>query len=266
MLTYRRFTLLFFLVLAAINLLAWLPGLFLEKTGPGLVIVLNLFVILAWLSVSVAMSFLPCSGFYLPVICRGTAGAREVAVTFDDGPSAGFTPGVLEVLARHGAKAAFFCTGQNLQKNRLLGERIAGEGHIIGNHSWSHSFRFDLFSFHRIQIELERTDEQVMAITGKRPLLFRPPFGVINPTLAKALSRDPRHTVCWNIRSFDTLRRDPGKVTGRILRKLKPGSVILLHDHTPYVQNHLDRLLDGIRDAGFAIVPLDKLIDVNAYA
>ncbi len=216
--------------------------------------------------ISLAMAFLPCTNFHHPVICHGTPDGKSVALTFDDGPDPIKTPLILEVLRKHDVSATFFLIGKNLAGNELLVKRLVDDGHLAGNHSFSHSGWFDLFSAGRMRSEMMETDRLVNQITGKSPLFFRPPFGVVNPMVSKALKNMHWHAICWNIRSLDTIDRDAQKTSHKILRQLQPGAIILLHDHTLFTQHHLDDLISSIKAKGYGIVPLDKLLNIPAYA
>ncbi len=226
-----------------------------------------LYVLLAilYFGISFTMAFLPCSNFHHPVICRGRTDGNKIALTFDDGPDKVKTPLVLEILDKYNVPATFFCIGKNIAGNEHLLIKIHESGHLIGNHSFSHSRWFDLFSAGRIKSELLESNRLIKQATGLAPHFFRPPFGVINPMVSKALKKTLLQTVCWNIRSFDTLNRNPGKVNHNILRQLRPGSIILLHDHTLFTEHSLDKLISDILGAGFYIVPLDNLLQIPAY-
>jgi peptidoglycan/xylan/chitin deacetylase (PgdA/CDA1 family) len=225
-----------------------------------------LLLLAAYLGVSVVMAFLPCSGFHHPVVCRAKTTQRQVALTFDDGPHPAYTPAILDILARRKCNATFFLTGKNIPGNEPLLVRMVEEGHIAGNHSYSHSKWFDLFPARIMRAELHKTDALIRDITGRSPLLFRPPYGVVNPMVSRALRNMHWTAVCWDIRSFDTMRGTPDAITGRVIRKLKPGSVILLHDHTAFTAHSLEKLIDEIENNGFTIVPLDALLNLKAYA
>ncbi len=266
MFTFRRLTILFFLVLLNLNL--W--NIFFSRSTGGFiqthaaVLYFSLFTLYA--GISVAMAFLPCSNFHHTVTCHGTTDDKWVSITFDDGPDPVKTPLILEVLKNQEVYATFFFIGKNIEGNELLVKRLSGEGHLIGNHSFSHSGWFDLFSAKRMAAELLKTNQLIENIIGKSPAFFRPPFGVINPMVSKSLQKTRLKAICWDIRSLDTLNKAAEKTSQKILRKLKPGSVILLHDHTKYTGHHLDELLTGIGNAGYRIVPLDKLLKIPAYA
>jgi len=211
------------------------------------------------------MAFLPCAGFYLPIICQGTTEEKVVSVTFDDGPDPIGTPLLLNVLRKFDVKATFFCIGRNLERHRSLAEMIHREGHLLGNHSFRHAWWFDLQPAARMRTELDLTDRLIREVTGRTPAFFRPPFGVVNPMVRRALKNRHWSAICWNIRTFDTVRNDPQKIIRKITGRLKPGSVILLHDHTRVSRLHLDELLSSIRDAGYRIVPLDEMLNLPAY-
>ncbi|MBN1200089.1 MAG: polysaccharide deacetylase family protein, partial [Bacteroidales bacterium] len=188
------------------------------------------------------------------------------ALTFDDSPDPIYTPAILTILKQENLSATFFVIGEKLAGNESLVAEIETAGHLIGNHSWSHSVWFDFFPAKKMQQELSRTASALSEIIGKSPLLFRPPFGVINPALSKAVTRLAYHVIGWNVRSYDTMHQDPQKTISRILRKVSPGSVILLHDHLSSSPQILEELIEGLKRKGYAIVPLTQLISIEAYA
>ena len=108
-------------------------------------------------------------------------------MTFDDGPLPGKTEQILRILREHQAPTAFFCIGNRMEKNPELVKQTHAEGHIIGNHSFSHSSTFDLLSTQKMSGELNAADVAVCDILGFKPRLFRPPYGVTNPNLARAI-------------------------------------------------------------------------------
>lgn len=167
---------------------------------------------------------------------------RAIALTFDDGPSAEHTPAVLAVLEKWGAKATFFCIGERLEQHKELAQCMVAQGHALGNHSFSHSNMFSVFGANRVLAEIEKTNALILETSGAPCRLFRPPYGVMNPPIAMAAQKSGMALIGWSIRSFDTATKDPEKVIKRVIKKIKPGAVILLHDD----REHTARILDAI--------------------
>lgn len=205
------------------------------------------------------------SHFFMPVVCKAEEPDNAVAITFDDGPAPGTTDQILDILKKNNVKAAFFCIGERVVENPELIKRISDEGHLIGNHSYSHHFFFDLFSYNNMVREIRNTNKAIEKIVSKRIHLFRPPYGVTTPVLAKAVKKAKMTSVGWSLRSFDTITKTPGKLVDTIDRKIKAGDVILLHDTIDVTVNSLQPILDNIKSKGLTIVPVDKLLNINAY-
>lgn len=203
--------------------------------------------------------------WYLRMRCRARGAERRVALTFDDGPDPQRTPAVLDLLARQGVRATFFVVGARAEAHPELVRRMVAEGHVVGNHSYTHSWRFPLRSLGRTVEELRRTGEVLHRITGRQPRLFRPPFGVTNPTIARAVRRLGLDPVGWSIRSLDTMGQSPERVAARILRRLHPGAVILLHDRCAGSERLVGLLVEGLRSRGLEPVTLPELFDIEAY-
>jgi peptidoglycan/xylan/chitin deacetylase (PgdA/CDA1 family) len=169
---------------------------------------------------------------------------NAIALTFDDGPSGKYTPEVLALLKQYQAKATFFCIGRKLAGNEELLKRIIAEGHVIGNHSYSHSNFFPLLGKKKIAEEIIKTNELLENILGVKCSIFRPPFGVMNPAIAWAVKKCGMHLVGWNLRSYDGTDQNYKNVTDRIVSKLKPGSVVLLHDDRENIVQILKEVLE----------------------
>ena len=113
--------------------------------------------------------------------------------------------------------------------------------------------------------EIETTNSLIQQLTGKTPKLFRPPYGVTNPNLAKAIRKSGMHSIGWNIRSFDTTAKDNQKLLARILQKVEGGDIILLHDSMNITKEILTELIESLRNKGYSFVRLDKLLDIEPY-
>lgn len=206
------------------------------------------------------------SGFFMKTLYKGPPDAgRVIALTFDDGPSAERTPRLLDLLKEHNLKAAFFCIGKNIAGNEALLQRIVEEGHIVGNHSFTHNTWFDLFPAGKMAAELQETDRRIESVAGKRPALFRPPYGVINPNVRGAVRQTGHQVIGWNVRSYDTMISDNQKLMTRLLRLIKPGAVVLLHDHGKKTLEVLPGFIRAARKHGYSFERLDHLLKVEAY-
>ena len=191
---------------------------------------------------------------YMRSVCRKDTDEKVVALTFDDGPHPEQTPKVLEILRERGVKATFFCIGANIENNRVLTKRVDEDGHIVGNHSYCHTWTFPWFGYGKMEQDLRRCDKLIEETTGKEVKFFRPPFGVTNPTVAKVVKNGGYISVGWNIRSLDTTcKGDISKVLRRIEKKLKPGSIIALHDRLPFSDKLLILILDMLSEKGYRI-------------
>lgn len=200
------------------------------------------------------------ANIYIHTHCRKRTQDKIVAITFDDGPDERQTPKVLNVLKERDTPACFFCIGHKIKGNEGLIRKIIEEGHSIGNHSYSHSSFFPLYPFTRMKEDLLSCQRALEKISGSPVTWFRPPFGVTNPTLAKAVRELEYTTIGWNIRTFDTQNYKPEKIIRRIKKRLVPGSIILLHDRMPDSDLLLIKILDLLEKENYTVIPLNKLI------
>jgi peptidoglycan/xylan/chitin deacetylase (PgdA/CDA1 family) len=205
------------------------------------------------------------SNFHLKAICQVKTSEKLIALTFDDGPALQ-TEKVLEVLAEFDAKATFFCIGNRIKGKENILEKADAYGHIIGNHSYSHGFLFDLKNTKALVLDLQLADDEIKKAIGKSPAFFRPPYGVTTPGLARAGKKLNLKVIGWNIRSLDTSIQDKQKVLERIKERLEPGSIVLMHDTITGIEIVLKELLIYLKENNYKIVPLDILIQKKAYA
>ena len=206
------------------------------------------------------------SGFFMRVSCRGSSKQKSVALTFDDGPYDGQTPTVLDTLKEENVPAVFFCIGKHIRGSEPVVKRMVEEGHIVANHSYSHGFLFDMKSSRAMLDDIHQADDMIYTATGLRPKLFRPPYGVINPALTKAIKRGGYQPVGWSIRSFDTRATSSEALTQRVIRKLHPGAVILLHDRCELTVAALRQIIHEIRREGYSFERADRLLQLTPYA
>jgi peptidoglycan/xylan/chitin deacetylase (PgdA/CDA1 family) len=201
------------------------------------------------------------SGVYLKAACRLMTDEKAVALTFDDGPDGTMTPQILDVLLAHDVKAVFFCIGRKMKGQERLLRRMVNEGHALGNHSYTHSASFPLWSLAGMKKDIQQCEMRLQQLTGQQCLsLFRPPFGVTNPTVARAVAQLGYRTAGWNVRSFDTVKKNYRNVAKRINKKLQPGNIILLHDTTPAMPELLKDIINYARQQGYRFVRADQYL------
>lgn len=180
---------------------------------------------------------------------------NRVALTFDDGP-AEHTTAILDILKREKIPATFFLIGKNIKGNEAVLQRMKAEGHSIGNHSFDHGFHFDWQSAAKMQEEIEHTNQIIEEVTGNATNLFRPPYGVTNPNLAKAIYNSNMRSIGWSLRSKDTVAKSEAQLLRKILRRVKPGDIILLHDRCSITAAILPELIATLKKRGFEFATL----------
>lgn len=181
---------------------------------------------------------------------------RALYLSFDDGPHPEHTPRLLDLLKRHGARASFFLIGEKAEKHPDLVRRMVAEGHLIGNHSYSHP------PFARIPpaeqaSEIDRTDRILAEFDGRARHPFRPPSGAMPMSLVMQCVRKRRRIAYWSYDSMD-YRRD---TTETLLERLRafpptPGDIVLMHDDDDSIVRALEELIPEWRAAGFALPAL----------
>jgi peptidoglycan/xylan/chitin deacetylase (PgdA/CDA1 family) len=223
-------------------------------------------------AISVALAFVAVIGLGVAIpqlslfgsfMCRGPRSRRCVALTFDDGPDAGSTPQLLELLRAERVQAAFFCVGQQVAAQPALAARIVKEGHLLENHSYAHSKLTNFFTVTRLKAELTQTQAIIRQTTGIAPKWFRPPMGLSNPRTFSAARALGLKVVGWTARGLDTQITQPERIVARIVRRIKPGAIILLHDGgipAERVVLTVKSLLDTLRALGYEIVRLDRML------
>ncbi|MGH8161321.1 MAG: polysaccharide deacetylase family protein [Gammaproteobacteria bacterium] len=210
----------------------------------------------------------PRAGLFYPVIAHGSRAGNRVALSFDDGPDPKTTPRVLDALTQYGARATFFVIGRKLAEQPELAHRVVAEGHELGNHSWRHSRFQNLRGTRFHQQEIERGAAAIAATGQSGTPLYRPPMGLKSPHLAHAARRlGLSAIVSWSLRSGDTHANNPECIAQRVLRKVRPGDIILLHDghdlpgrHRPACAKAVALILQGLKERNLDCVTLPELL------
>jgi len=211
-------------------------------------------------------SYFVHSDFFIKVICAGNNMEKKIARSFDEGPATEYTPAILELLRKYNISAAFFCIGKRIAGNEPIIRNIHQQGHIIGNHSYSHHFWFDFFSSKKMLADLKQMDQSLQRVVPLQPHLFRPPYGVTTPGMKRVMKEGNYTPVGWNIRSMDTIIKDEKKLYDKVISALKPGAIVLFHDTSKTTLAVLPAVIEYALDKGYEFVRLDKLIKKEAYA
>lgn len=203
------------------------------------------------------------ANFFAPAYCSANTTEKIIAFSFDDGPHPEYTPQVLALLAQYKATASFFVIGKHIHGNENLLTQMIAEGHSIGNHSYSHSFFISFKNVQGFKDELNQTAELIFQVIGKRIKLFRPPYGVTTPSLAKAVKLLDCRIIGWNIRSLDTTHDSVEVITRRVLSQMKPGAIILLHDTSSKTVHVLAQTLHFAQQQGYKMVSVERLLHIK---
>ena len=206
------------------------------------------------------------SGFHIKTINNRNTKEKIVALTFDDGPIPQKTENVLKVLNKFNVKATFFCIGNRIKGNETILQKIDSEGHLIGNHSYSHANLFDLKNTKKMLTDLQDASTEIKRSINKTPAFFRPPYGVTTPSLARACKQLNYDVIGWNVRSLDTTIKDKKQLVDRVTKRIQPGSIILFHDTVDGIEIALEEILVYLKQNNYQVVALNKLIDKKAYA
>jgi peptidoglycan/xylan/chitin deacetylase (PgdA/CDA1 family) len=189
------------------------------------------------------------TALFVSVINRLQTNEKKVVLTFDDGPGK-YTDTILSILETENIRAIFFFTGKNALAHVDIVKKTVQSGHIVGIHTQNHMLKFPFSGLKKVNRELNDNIITIERITGQKIKLFRPPFGVINPIIAKSVRDLKLHTMGWTIRSLDTKTKDGERLLKRISNRLSAGAIILLHE-IPLIAENLQNLIAEIRKQGY---------------
>lgn len=206
------------------------------------------------------------TGFFIKTHCSSNTQEKIIAISFDDGPHPKYTPEVLDLLSQYDVPATFFVIGKNIRGNEKLIQQMDASGHILGNHTFSHSFFIDFKGKLGFMFELDATSDLIHEVIGKRTKYFRPPYGVTTPALAAASGALDYSIIGWNIRSLDTTGKKENEIAERVIRRIKPGALILFHDTSAKTVAVLKQTLNFAKQNGFKVVSTEELLKIPAYA
>jgi len=163
-------------------------------------------------------------------------------------------------------KASFFCIGKNIQENPEIFQKIIAEGHMVGNHTFSHTRKMGFLSTRKIIEEIKACNKIAFKIGGVGLKTYRPPFGIINPKVKRALEFTEHQVIGWNVRSYDAVLNSKRYILKRITKNIKPGDIILLHDNNYQTIEILEQLLLFLQTNNYVSVRVDNLFQIDAYS
>ncbi len=207
------------------------------------------------------------------VAWRGETTEKVVALSFDDGPNEPYTSAVLDVLARYQVKATFFEIGRNVARYPEVTRRLVAEGHVLGNHSYAHDANHALGDSRADYMQAEAT---YLAVCGVRPTLVRPPHNKKTPWELAYLEELDLTPVAWSVGTAEGVGADSRRAAQDILNKVRPGSIIALHDgwgtsHTDpraaktLPAQALPLIIETLQQQGYAFVTIPALLGLPAY-
>lgn len=180
---------------------------------------------------------------------------KKIALTFDDGPHAKYTPQLLDGLKERGVKATFFLIGENIEGKEEIVKRISEEGHLIGNHTYGHVQLTGLSDLKAYE-EITKNSELIASITGKEVTYIRPPFGSWNKNLDCMTNLTK---IKWSIDPRDWDVKNTRTVVNHVVKNAKPGSIILLHDIYPTSVEAALEIVDELQKENYIFVTVDEL-------
>jgi peptidoglycan/xylan/chitin deacetylase (PgdA/CDA1 family) len=213
-------------------------------------------------------SMAPTAQWYGHTFVAGQRGAKQIALTYDDGPNDPHTQRLLEVLAKYGARATFFLIGRFVERRPDIVQEIVRAGHVVGNHTFTHP-RLIFTSAGQTRAELERCQQAIAAATGQTSHLFRPPFGGRRPNTLRIVRDMGLKTVMWSITGFDWTAPPAERIVRRVSDRIRGGDVVLLHDGSHIgmggdrAQTVLatERLLQQWKPQGHAFVTVPEMME-----
>lgn len=191
---------------------------------------------------------------------------KVVALTFDDGPHPKYTPEILKILDRYHVKATFFMIGSRMNEYPGIVKEVVARGHAIGNHTYTHPHDIEADTEGQIKEELENCERVIERFTGKRTHIFRPPRGLLDGTVFSIASEEKYWTVLWTVSADHHEATTPELMAQRVLKYVKPGGIILLHDGMyssrwkDVEATHL--IIEALRKKGYRFVTVPELLEI----
>jgi peptidoglycan/xylan/chitin deacetylase (PgdA/CDA1 family) len=181
----------------------------------------------------------------------------KVALTFDDGPDV-YTEPILQLLRAYGVKATFFVLGSKVSRRPQTVRTAIADGHLVENHTWDHPHLADLTPA-EVDTQIVNTQQALVAAGAPAPTMLRAPFNNLDDQVREAAARHGLKLAQWDIDTNDWRGRHAGDIVHTVVSRVRPGSVVLLHDGIQDPSNTLNALpaiIEGIRSRGYCTAPL----------
>ena len=180
----------------------------------------------------------------------------RIALTFDDGPNARYTPILLEGLKKRNIRASFFLIGENIEGNEDILLQMRRDGHLIGNHTWDH-VQLDKIPAERARLEIEKTNNRIYEASGIYPSYVRPPFGAWIKNLELSVTMFP---VFWDVDTLDWKSQNVDSILSVAEKQIHDGSIILMHDGYQTSVDAALKIADLFTEKGYVFVTADQLL------
>lgn len=212
-------------------------------------------VIHALLAATLALTAAPAASAAPKIDC---ARLKCLALTFDDGPGE-HTPALLKVLEKEGAKATFFLVGKQVERRPSVARQEAAQGHAVGNHTYSHPSLPTLYD-NDVLDELQTTQALIEEATGRRPTMFRPPYGHTDDRVLRLADQQDLAEILWTGTTLDWKLRDAKKIKAAVLKLAKRDGVILMHDTVPQTVKAMPEIIKELKKQGYTLVTVPTLL------
>ena len=181
---------------------------------------------------------------------------KVVAITFDDGPGYKTTMALLDGLRERDVRATFFLVGEKIEQRKCVIEQMAKDGHLIGNHTYSHA-QLDSVNADTVYSEIEKTNQLIREVAGVEPKYLRPPYGIWTNSLENSIAMTP---ILWTVDSCDWNTKDVAQIVESVVSEVESGDIILMHDiYDTSVVAALE-IIDQLKSKGFVFVTVDELM------
>lgn len=215
-------------------------------------------------------SMAPTGQWFGKAFCGIERGAKQIALTFDDGPNDPHTLKLLEVLSKHDIPATFFLIGKYVRQRPDIAVEIVKQGHVVGNHTFTHPLLIFQSDSH-IRQEILQCREAITDAGGEHSNLFRPPWGGRGPGTFRLVRQLGLEPVMWNVTGYDWNPRSAEFIEHKVSRKIRGGDVVLLHDgsHAAFGADRsktveaVDRLIRRYKAEGYEFVSIPRMMQTH---